>query len=259
MCLFLILYPLYMVVIGSLRTNMQILMDPFGLPVGFILDNYVHAWENGKLYSLYMNSFIVTLTSVAVIVLFSSMIAYVMSRKDFKLKGLLFTVIIVGMTIPAQVGILPLYLQMVKMHLANTLIGLIIVYVVNYLSYSTFIMYGFIRKVSKEIQEAALIDGCGTFRNYMHIIMPLSTPVILTITIFNLMFIWNDMFFSMVMMSTPSKKTLMVGLLGFVGQYQTDYATMFAGVVLVSLPMVILFLILQKKFIAGATTGAVKG
>ncbi|MCL2163546.1 MAG: carbohydrate ABC transporter permease [Oscillospiraceae bacterium] len=257
--LFLIIYPIYMVAVGSFRKNTQILMDPFGLPTEFSIANFSKAWISGKLYSMYINSFIVTLGSVAVIILFSSLIGYVMSRRDFKFKKLLFIAIIVGMTIPSQVGIIPLYLQMVKMRLADTLVGLMIVYTVNFLSYSTFVMYGFIKTIPKEIQEAAIVDGCSNYRMYYSIIMPLSTAVIMTVTIFNLMFIWNDMFFSMIMVSTPAKKTLMIGLLSFVGQYYSDYATMFAGVILVSLPMLALFLLLQRQFLEGATKGAIKG
>lgn len=254
-----IMYPIFMVLIGSFRDNMSIMMDPFGLPNKLFFDNYVKAWTDGILYALYKNSLIVTFASVILIVIFSSMIGFVLSRPDFKPKKILYTIIVIGMTIPFQVGIIPLYLQMSKFKLTDSYIGLIIVYVVNYLSFSTFIMYGFFRNVSKEIQEASVIDGCSNYRLYLNIIMPLSPAVVTTVAIFNLMFIWNDMFFSLVMMKTKLLKTLTIGLLGFRGQYQSDYATMFAGVVLVSIPMIVLFLLLQKRFIEGVSSGAVKG
>lgn len=254
-----IIYPVIMVFIGSFRNNMSIMTDPFGLPDKLDFVNYVKAWVNGMLYALYKNSVIVTFASVALIVIFSSMIAFVLSRRDFKLKKVFFPMIIIGMTIPFQVGIIPVYLQMSKFRLVDTYIGLIILYVVNYLSFSTYIMYGFFKKVPVEIQEASAIDGCGNFRMYLNIIMPLSPAVVTTVSIFNLMFVWNDMFFSLVMMRSKLMKTLNVGLLSFKGQYQSDYATMFAGIILVSIPMIVIFLLLQKRFIEGVSSGAVKG
>ncbi|MCL2164058.1 MAG: carbohydrate ABC transporter permease [Oscillospiraceae bacterium] len=256
---FLVLYPIYMVTSGSFRKNMQILMDPFGMPTSLMLDNYVKAFKEGMFSSLYKNSIIVTVFSVALITLFSSMIAYVMTRPDFKFRRLLNTIFIIGMTIPFQVGIIPLYLQMNRLRLVDSHLGLIIVYIVSYLSYSTFITYGFFKQIPRDLQEAASIDGAGNFRLFLSIVAPLSSAVLTTVTIFNLMFVWNDMFFSLVMLQTPLKKTLQIGLLGFRGQYQSDYATMFAGVVLVSLPMVALFLALQKRFVEGVLSGAIKG
>ena len=194
-----IMYPIFFVLVGSFKSNTKIMMDPFGLPHSLSFVNYSKAWTDGVLYALFKNSIIVTFTSVMLVVLFSSFIAFVMSREDFKLKALLYTVIIIGTTVPYQVGILPLYMQLNKFHLTNTYLGLIIVYTVYNLSFSTFIMYGFFRHVSKEIQEAATIDGCGNYRMYFNIIMPLSPAVVTTVCIFNLMFIWNDMFFALVL------------------------------------------------------------
>lgn len=256
---FFILYPLYLVVVDSFRTNTQIMMDPFGLPESFSLENYTKAWEEGMLYALYGNSALVTFVSVLLIVLFSSLIGFVMTRKDFRFHKALLVMFILGMTVPFQVGIIPLYLQMSDMNLTDNLLGLIIIYVVSYLSFSTYLMYGFMKGIPAEIQEAAEIDGVSTFGMYRHIMMPLSPAIITTVAIQNLMYVWNDMFYALVMMTSKTKKTLTIGLLAFKGQYMSDYATMFAGVVLVSLPMIILFFLLQKRFIEGVAAGAVKG
>ena len=258
-CAFIVIYPIYMVTAGSFRTNMEILMDPFGAPNTFMLDNYAKAFKEGMFAVLYKNSAIVTVASVALLTVFSSMIAFVMTRVDFRFRRLLHVVFIIGMTIPFQVGIIPLYLQLNRFGLVDTHLGLIIAYVVNYMSYSTFIAYGFFRRLPRELQESASIDGAGTFRMYLNIVLPLSSAALTTITIFNLMFIWNDMFFSLVILQTPLMKTLQVGLLAFRGQYQSDYATMFAGVVLVSIPMIVLFLAMQKRFIEGVMSGSIKG
>jgi len=256
---FTIMYPAFMVLMGSFRDNSSIMLNPFGLPTKLSFANYTKAWTEGLLYVLIKNSVIVTFVSVALVVIFSSMIAFVMSREDFKLKHIFLIIVIVSITIPSQIGILPLYMQLNRFHLINSLLGLIIVYTVYNMPFSTFILYGFFRRVPKEIQESAIIDGCSNFRLYLNIIMPLSPSVITVIIIFNLMFIWNDMFFAMVFIRSPMLKTLTVGLLAFKGQYMNDYATMFAGIIIVSLPMIILFLLLQKRFIEGIASGAIKG
>lgn len=256
---FIITYPILFVLLGSFKSNKEIMMDPFGLPSTLSIVNYSKAWNEGVLYALFKNSIIVTFTSVILIVIFSSLIAFVMTRENFKFKYFLYPVIVIGITIPYQIGILPLFMQLNSFHLIDTYLGLIIVYTVYNLPFSTFIMYGFFKHISKEIQEAAAIDGCGNFRMYFNIIMPLSPSVITTICIFNLMFVWNDMFFALVLIQSKLLKTLTVGLFAFQGQYMNDYATMFAGVIIVSLPMIILFLILQKRFIEGIASGAVKG
>lgn len=256
---FIITYPILFVLLGSFKSNKEIMMDPFGLPSKLSIANYSKAWNEGVLYALFKNSIIVTFTSVILVVIFASFIAFVMSRENFKFKYFLYPVIIIGITVPYQIGILPLFMQLNSFHLTNTYLGLIIVYTVYNLPFSTFIMYGFFKHISKDIQEAAAIDGCGNFRMYFNIIMPLSPAVITTVCIFNLMFIWNDMFFALVLIRSKFLKTLTVGLFAFQGQYMNDYATMFAGIIIVSLPMIILFLVLQKRFIEGIASGAVKG
>lgn len=259
LCAFFFLYPLLMVFVNSFRTNTEIMMNPFGLPSELHLENYQKAWVNGGLGKLIGNSILVTAVSVMGALLFSSVLGFVMSQRDFKYTKALLILFVVGMTVPFQAGIIPLYLQMNKMHLTNNRFGLIIVYVVYYLSYSTYLMYGFMRKIPYEIQEAAIIDGASVFGLYRHIVMPLSKPIVTTVCIFNMMYFWNDMFFSLVMLQEKTKKTLQIGLLSFRGQYMSDYATMFAGVILVSLPMTVIFFLLQKRFVEGAAAGAVKG
>lgn len=258
-CAAFFIYPLWMVFINSFRTNVEIMMDPFGMPKAIHLENYAKAWFNGKLGTLVGNSIFVTFVADFLVVLFSSVLGFVMTRRDFKYRKPLFILFVIGMTIPFQVGIIPLFLQMSKMGMTDSRLGLIIVYVVNYLSYSTYLMYGFMRKIPNEIQEAALIDGATTMGLYRYIMMPLSRSIVTTVGIFNMMYFWNDMFFSLVMLQDKAKKTLQIGLLAFRGQYMSDYATMFAGVVLVSLPMIVVFFALQKRFIEGVAAGAVKG
>jgi raffinose/stachyose/melibiose transport system permease protein len=257
---FIVVYPIFTVLMGSLKNNSDIMLDPFGLPHHPIFANYIDAWTDGPLGSLFKNSIIVTFSSVFLVVVFSSMIAFVMTRKDFKKIGnIIFIVIVVGITIPAQVGILPLYLQLSRFNLIDTYAGLIITYIVYYMPFTIFIMQGFFKDVPDEIQDAALIDGCGNFRLYLSIIMPLSRSVVTAVTILNFMFIWNEMFFALVLIRRPILKTLTIGLFAFKGQYNNNYASMFAGIIIVSIPMILLFLVLQKRFLEGVSAGALKG
>ena len=254
-----IFYPVFIVIISSFKSSPEILNNVFSLlgKIGF--ENYARAWVEGTLYMFYGNSIIITFISVVLITLFASFLAFAISREDFIIKKLIYFVFIIGIAVPSQVGIIPEYLLMARLNILNTRIGLILVYVAYGLPFAVFIMYNFFRKIPKEIQESAVVDGCGNFRMYYNIIMPLSPSVITTVIIFSLVWVWNDMFFPLILIKSRELKTLPSGLLGFRGEFTTDFSTMFAGVVLVSIPITVAYLLLQKKFVEGMTAGAIKG
>ncbi len=255
----LVLFPIYIVLVGSFKTENQLYDNIFGLPESLSPDNYIKAFFDGGLINYYQNSIIVTVFSLALIVVLSSMAAFALTRKNIKGGKLIYLLFIIGIVIPPQVAIIQLSLQMNKMGLTNSLRGLIAVYVAYGLSFSVFILYGFMKDISKEIQEAAIVDGCSNFRMYSRIIMPLSKAPVATVLIFNLVTIWNDMIFPLVLISKNDLRTLPYGLLRFKGLYTSQYSVIFAGVILISIPLVVFYLILQKQFIRGMAQGAVKG
>lgn len=255
----LILFPVYMVLMGSFKTEFELYDNVFGLPAALHTENYVTAFVGGNLQAYYLNSVIVTGCSLVLIMLLSSMAAFALTRLRLRRSKLFYLLFVVGIAVPTQVGIVQLAIQMSRMGLTDSLLGLICVYVAYELPFSVFIFYGFMQAVPWEIQEAAVIDGCTSFGIYRRIMLPLCRSAIATVAIFNLVAIWNDMLFPLVLISKESLRTLPYGLLQFRGQYASAYPVIFAGVILITLPLVILYLCLQKQFIQGLTQGAVKG
>ena len=255
----LIMFPVYMVITGSLKTERELYDNVFGLPAIPQWGNYQEAFVGGGLGNYYINSIIVTAVSIALILLLSSLAAFALTRKFTKGSKMLYILFVIGIAIPPQAAIIQIALQMSAMHLFNTLWALIFSYVAYELPFSVFIFYGFMQDIAYEIQEAAIVDGCSNFQLYRKIIMPLSKGPIATVIIFNLVTIWNDMIFPLVLISDNSLKTLPIGILQFKGMYISQNSIMFAGVVLVSIPLIVLYLVLQKQFIRGMSQGAIKG
>ncbi|HHU53476.1 MAG TPA: carbohydrate ABC transporter permease [Clostridiaceae bacterium] len=255
----LIIFPIYMVIIGSFKTEKELYNNVFGLPSMLNMDNYREAFFGGGLNKYFVNSIVVTGVSIVMILLLASMAAFALTRSRIKGSKMIYLLFIIGIAIPPQVAIIQLALQMTNMHLNNSLLGLIFTYVAYELPFSIFIFYGFMQEIPHEIQEAAMIDGCSNFQMYRRVIMPLSKGPVATVMIFNLVAIWNDMIFPLVLISDDALKTLPIGLLRFKGMYISKNTVMFAGVIIISIPLVVLYLCLQKQFIRGISQGAVKG
>ena len=254
-----IMFPNYIVIMGSLKTNKEIYTDIFGLPDTPQWNNYLDAFFGGQLGYYFVNSIVVTGVSILFIVLLASMAAFALTRKFTRGSKFIYLLFIVGIAIPPQVAIIQLALQMSSLGLTNSLWALIFSYVAYELPFSVFILYGFMLEIPAEIQEAAIVDGCGNFRLYWNIMMPLSRGGIATVVIFNLVSVWNDMVFPLVLVTDNKLKTLPIGLLQFSGQYMSNYPVLLAAVVMMSVPLVILYLLLQKQFIRGLSQGAIKG
>jgi len=256
-----ILLPLYIPLLNSFKTMEGFFSSPFSLPDDLELNNYAQAWVKGNLFRFLINSIIVTSTSVLFVIFLSSMVAFVLSRRKalIPLNRILFVFFLMGIMIPPQVGIIPLYLQMKALHLSNTLLGLIIVFSAYHMSFTVFILYSFFKNIPAEIEDAAIIDGCGNFKLYSRIVMPLSRSALIASVIFNGVGIWNNFIFPLVLITSTSKKTLPIGLLSFRGRWLSDYPIMFAGVIIVSIPLIVTYLILQNRFVEGLTAGSLKG
>ncbi|MGI6237728.1 MAG: carbohydrate ABC transporter permease [Candidatus Excrementavichristensenella sp.] len=254
-----ILYPIFLVVISSFRTNAEIMLDLFGMPKRIMIDNYATVWTKSDIPVYLKNSLINTSGSVCAILVLASLVAFVCTRPDCLFKKPLYLLFTLGIAIPMQVGIISEYLMMARMKLLNSNLGLILIHTAYGLPMAVFIMYNFFRTIPMEIQESAIVDGCGNFQLYSRIVMPISTPVLTSVTIFSLVAIWNDLFFPLIMVSKKALKTLPLGLIAFQGEFITDYGVLFAGVVAVSIPLATAYLLLQKKFVVGMTAGALKG
>jgi raffinose/stachyose/melibiose transport system permease protein len=259
--LLLVLIPLYLPIINSFKTTSGLYKSPFSLPKDIMWSNYSEAWVKGNLFQYLINSTIVTVASVLLVVILSSMVAFALTRKrTFKnLNRVVFIFFLMGIMVPPQVGIVPLYLLMKHFHLSNTLFGLVIVYVAYQMSFAVFILYSFFKNIPEDIEDAAIIDGCSNFTLFSRIILPLSRSAMIAVVIFAGTYTWNNFLFPLVLITSNSKKTLAIGLMGFRGRWLSDYPILFAGVTIVSIPLVITYLILQDKFVEGLTKGSLKG
>lgn len=255
-----ILVPLTIVVLTSIKTLQETFRNPLGLPEnGLQFENYSRIFQEQTMSGYFINSAIVTLFSVTLTLLFAAMIAYGITRLNNWIGNVLFGLFTLGMMIPAQVNMVPLYALMLDFQLTNSLLGLIIVNIAVTIPIAVFILTGFMKTLPKELFEASTIDGAGEWRIFTRIAVPLSLPSLSATAIFLFVMHWNDLLYPLLFITDNAYKTLPLALLEFQGEYSTNYPMLFTGVVLASIPMVIAYVFLQRFFVAGITAGAVKG
>lgn len=256
----LILIPLLVVMLTSVKTLQETFANPLGFPEGGIkFDNYIAIFQEQTMAGYFMNSTIVTLFSVTLTLLFASMIAFGITRLNSWMGNVLFVLFTLGMMVPAQVIMVPLYSLMIDFGLTNSLVGLILVNISSTLPIAVFILTGFMKTLPKELFEAATIDGAGNWQMYTKVAIPLSLPSLSATAIFLFVMHWNDLLYPLLFITDNAYKTLPLALLEFQGQYSTNYPMLFTGVIIASAPMVIAYVFLQRFFVAGMTAGAVKG
>lgn len=251
--------PLYIMIVTSLKTNKEIFSSPLALPSSLNLDGYRKVLQLNDFPRFFCNSILVTVASVAIFTLVSLLAAYAISRFRFRGNGFLYIYFLLGMMVPIRIGVLNMFNIFNKLHLSDTLLGLIVIYSAMSIGFSVFIMVGFMRTIPKELEEAARLDGCSSFRILWNILVPIMKPAIATAVIYNFVPIWNDFYFPLVFIKTESLKTIPIGVTIFFGQYQTDWPTVFAALSMAALPALIFYFLMSKQFIKGLTAGAVKG
>jgi len=243
-----------------MKTLRETFSNPLGLPAdGINIDNYVAIFQEQTMAGYFMNSVIVTLFSVTFTLLFAAMIAFGITRLSSWLGNIMFTLFTLGMMVPAQVIMVPLYSLMLDLNLTNSLVGLILVNVATTLPIAVFILTGFMKTLPKELFEASTIDGAGNWQMFTKVAIPLSLPSLSATAIFLFVMHWNDLLYPLLFITDNAYKTLPLALLEFQGQYSTNYPMLFTGVIIASAPMVVAYVFLQRFFVAGMTAGAVKG
>jgi raffinose/stachyose/melibiose transport system permease protein len=254
-----ILVPVSIILLATFKQDLEILINPFSLPDNFSFSNYSQLIQTTGITQSAWNSTKVTLISVFLTLTLASMTSYAIARLT-KVNGtILFSLFALGLTIPAQVNILPIFILFNDLGLTNSHFGLILANLVSALPISVFIITAFFRELPKEMIEAAEIDGASHLRVFMRIILPLSTPALGATSIFLFVIFWNDLLFPLLLLSQKNLHTLPLTLLGFRGEFYTSYALLFTGVVIASAPLVVMYLLMQRYFVAGLTSGAVKG
>jgi raffinose/stachyose/melibiose transport system permease protein len=255
----LIIIPSAMVVLGTFKTDLEVYDSPMALPLNWTLDNYRRLLDDGEILTNFKNSVLVTSLSVFVTLVLASMASFAIARMMNVTGKVLFVLFSLGLAIPGQVNIIPLYLLFNDLGLTNTYHGLIAVNVVTTLPISIFILTSFFRELPSEMYEVASIDGATHFKVFRSIALPLSKPALGATSIFLFVICWNDLLFPLLLITESSKKTLPLALLDYRGEYATSFSMIFTAVFIASIPMVIMYLVMQKSFVAGLTAGAVKG
>lgn len=252
------LFPLMIMFLSGFKSANEIFSNPFGLPEKWNLTSYIAAWKDANFGDYFLNSLIVTGISILLIIIISSMGAYVLARYEFPGRRLVFLYILAGLALPIRLAVIPLFVMIRSLNLQDTLIALFFIYTAGGLSFSTFLLTNFFRSIPPELEESARIDGAGYFRLYWAINLPLIRPALATIAVFNFNRIWNDFFFALIFISSESKKTIPLGIQNFFGEYTVRWDMLFAGLNIAVIPVIIFFIILSRQFIGGLVEGAVK-
>lgn len=255
----LIIIPSTIVVFGSSKSDAEVYNKPLALPERWNLDNFRFLFEISNVGRTFINSVIVTGFSVTLTLILSSLCAFAISRMITVTGKVLFSLFAIGLAIPGQVNLVPIYLLFLDLGLSNKLSGLVLINIVTTLPISVFILTAFFRELPKEMFEVSEVDGASPWRVYRSIALPLSRPALGATAIFLFVITWNELLFPLLLITDNDKRTLPLALLSFRGEFFSNYSMIFTAVMVASVPMVVMYLLMQRSFIAGLTAGAVKG
>lgn len=288
-----VVLPLLWVFLNSVRSSAEIVRNPFGVP--WLLAgspytddptvpspdeafrrNFETAWVKSNFSSFFVNSVLVTTVSLTGILSCAAMAAYVLARVPFRGSRVVFLYFLSGMMVPAQLVLVPLFFQFTELsragswllaplgrcvQLHDSLAGLIMIYIALSLPFTILVLTGFFKSLPSALREAGIMDGCGEYRVFWHVMLPLAKPGLVTAAIFNFLGLWNEYLFALVFVNSEGKKTLPLGLasVSIHAQYKTDFGLMFAGLVIVLVPTLVVYIFLQRQLTRGITVGALKG
>jgi len=253
-----IFIPFSVIFFNSFKNLREIFLKPFSLPSSFSFKNYSVAWKEANLKVAYFNSFLVTSLSVISILFVSSLIAYAISRYTFPLRRFIYLLIISGLALPARLAIIPIYTMMRDLKLTNSLIGLIVIYTATGIPFSVFLLKHFMDMVPKEIEESALMDGASPWKIFSKIMLPLSKPALVVVTIVNFVAIWNDFFYPLILINDRNKETIPLAITVFFGEFSQQWHLISTALWIAVFPIIIIFFTLSRYFISGITQGAIK-
>lgn len=252
-------FPLVWMVSSSLKTQEEIFSNTSLIPENPRWENYYLAWKEGGFGRHFINSVFYTVSTVIGIVIVSSLAAYAFSRFTFPGRNLLFYMFIVAMMIPIPGSFVPLYVLLTRLHLRDTQLGYILCMINVGLSTSIFLLKTFFDKMPKELEESARIDGCSKLGMWWHIALPLSKPVLAVVVIFNALNVWNEYILALIIFDSRKLMPLQVALTTFQGEFITRYPLLMAGLTIAALPIILVYLLMQKYIIKGVTSGAIVG
>ncbi|MBU1727244.1 MAG: carbohydrate ABC transporter permease [Candidatus Omnitrophica bacterium] len=253
------IFPLLWMIASSLKSQDVIFKDMSLLPKVYHFENYYRAWMEGGFGRYFINSIAYTVSVVVGIIIIASMAAYGFSRLQFPGKNIMFYMFMAAMMIPIPGSFVPLYVLLNKLHLRNTAPGYILCMINVGLSTSIFLLKTFFDKMPKELEDAARIDGCSKLGIWWHVALPLAKPVLAVVVVFNALNVWNEYVLALIIFDSRPLMPLQVALTTFQGEFVTNYPLLMAGLTITALPIIIVYLLMQKYIVKGVTQGAVVG
>ncbi|HEY9011849.1 MAG TPA: carbohydrate ABC transporter permease [Devosia sp.] len=256
----LVLGPFLWLLVSSLKTEAEIgQANPFSLPAELMWQNYADAWQIGGFGALLLNSLLNLVGVVVLTLLVCAPAGYAFAKIRFPGKEWVFYLLILGLTIPIQAIVIPLYQVLFNLGLINSLAGITLAQVSNGIPFGIFLMRSFFAGVPDELVEAARIDGASHFQILRKVMLPLASPALQALVIISALSTWNDFFLPLVVLISPNVQTLPLGLVRFASTYSTDFRLVFSGTVITFLPVILLYILTQRRFTEGLTQGALKG
>lgn len=253
------IFPFIWVIVNSFKPSGELLTSSFSLPKEFTLANYENAFNNLNILKAYGMSFLISGSVTIGVIILASMMAFALTRYNFKGKGFLDALLVASLMFPVFSTIIPVYQMMIKWGLLNTVPSVVLPQIASNLSFATIVMMGFMRAIPLDMEEAAYIEGAGVFTVFSRIIVPISKPSISTVAIFSFLWSYNDLFVQTTMISNRTKYPVCALLNDISSRYGTDYGLMAASVTIILVPVFIVYMLLQKNIIKGLTAGAIKG
>ena len=249
--------PVYLIAVNAFKTSPEAASMGIGLPTELALGNFATVIEQGKLWTSFWNSMLYATASTALATLVSAMAAFVLSRARTSVRRGLYLFIIMGIALPINFFTLTAVMQATGLN--NTKLGIILLYAATQVPFSLFLIYGFMESIPKELDEAAIVDGCKSFSLFFLIILPLLTPVLATAAILNFLSVWSDFIFPLYYLNSSSNWPMTLAVYNFFGQYQQDWNLVCADILLTILPVIAVYLFGQRFILSGLTAGGVKG
>ena len=256
-----VVFPMVWLLYTAFKPTSELFASAWSLPVEWKLDNFVEAWSEARIGDFFWNSLFVTISTLLVQLFVGSMASYSLAKYRFRAQGILYYGFLAGMMFPLFLGIVPLFFLVKSLGLLDSHLGLIVVYAAFGIPFTVFVLTAFFRTIPTEIMEAGVMDGCGHFSLYWRIMLPLAKPGLTTVGIFTFISIWNEYILALVLLSSSHLRTMPLGIavLQFMQFYEVDFGALFAGLVIVMLPTLLCYVILQEQITKGMTVGAVKG
>lgn len=256
-----VVFPFLWMIMTSLKSDREILTDPFGFPDVLLWENFERAWTTANIGQYVGNTLIVLSMSLTGTLLISAMAAYALSRFEFRGNRALFLLFTAGLMFPMFLGLVPLYFLMDDLHLRNTYVGLALVYIAYSLPFTIFFLMGFFKTLPSEVAEAAIVDGAGQYQTFFQIMLPMAKPGLIAMGIFNFLGQWNQFLLPLVLMQTESRYMLSQGLnfMAIQQGYDNDYSALFAAMTITMVPTLLVYVIFQRRLESGLTAGALKG